>query len=261
MTKDNDTPTLDKPAWIKEADAFWDEATDRSKAGAKLLADRAGIPELYKNRFIEKVVHYLRHAQLQKKYSIAGFSDAERNSVLEVEVALRKALKIILGFPQPHIFFHVDRPTKPLSAEERARKDVTWENVLSQKVVIWKDVLTTMVAHLADFTGKSPRVVAGPKKRGRSKGARTQHSYQLRRLIWNLALAVEEGHGELTLYRENKSGTWIDALNDLRPLMPGIIPNANEGLLSMIEVLGNRARKHLQHNSRFSRKPHGIIRI
>jgi hypothetical protein len=98
-----------------------------------------------------------------------------------------------------------------------------------------------MIRKCAEYTGKSPRVTAKG-GRGRRKGDRTKDTYPLKNFVWRLARAIRRHGGGLTLYAKEQRGTWIDALNGLRPLFPeGFIPKAPP--LSLIEEVQAKANK------------------
>jgi hypothetical protein len=86
----------------------------------------------------------------------------------------------------------------------------------------WNDALRSMVVACARLTGKSPVVTAG-KGRGRRKG--DIKDYPLKAFVCALVRLVRDNGGTLTLDVKGRRGTWIKALDMLRPLMPAnLIP-------------------------------------
>jgi hypothetical protein len=86
------------------------------------------------------------------------------------------------------------------------------------------ELLEVMVVALASMTGKSPTLVGSTG--GRRK--KTYKDWQFRKLVGMLWKTVAEYGGELTFScNANKgSGTMVDVLNVLRPLLPRLIPPA-----------------------------------
>jgi hypothetical protein len=85
-------------------------------------------------------------------------------------------------------------------------------------------VLEAMVEAFACITGKSPTFEA----RGHGRPKKTPNDWQFRTLVGVLWQTVNKYGGELTFScNANKaSGTMVDALNALRPLLPRLIPLA-----------------------------------
>jgi hypothetical protein len=86
------------------------------------------------------------------------------------------------------------------------------------------ELLEAMVVAFACATGKSPTFAA--RKSGRPK--KTPKDWQFRKLVGLLWQTVREHGGELTFScnANRGSGTMVDALNVLRPLLPRLIPPA-----------------------------------
>ena len=213
-------------------------ALDAAQAGARLLVVRARIPAQHREEFIDKATKHLLLAAMSGLTSIEDFTDQRlKRAVYEVEALLRRALKIILSLPPEHrpLFCHVDFSKLPHKDLRACSADG-----VARSIVGWEGLLQVMVKHIASYTGKSPRVVTHS-GRGRNKGDRAKDSYTLRLLLWRLAKEVEAAHGKLTLNRTNESGTWVEALKELQPLFPEIIPKAVP--LKMIERLQAGAKK------------------
>jgi hypothetical protein len=95
-----------------------------------------------------------------------------------------------------------------------------------KSVELWEPIVRRMVEKCADRSGKSPHVPPRSGRRGRRKRAATKDTYRFKVFIWTIARIVKRHHGHLTLDRTKKHGTWIVALNGLRPLFDGLIPAA-----------------------------------
>src|SRR5262249_37749585 len=139
-----------------------------------------------------------------------------------IETNIRAAYSVLLAIrPYDRRFFFL--------LPEPLRLPIDWS-----KCDTFDQYLGRMVQHCARLTGRDPHVVASKKGRGRQKHARTKATYPLMVLIWKIARAVKRHHGNLTLDRHKRRGTWVEALEGLRPLFPeGFIPHAVP--FSMIE--------------------------
>jgi hypothetical protein len=199
---------------------------ENSKRGASLLCDVAKIPEQRREGFLIEAKHLIyetwRNSQARdlKKW----ISQEEMRAIKDIEAGVRIAYGAIQSLPKERLEYlqHLLRDATPY-----------WP---SDNSIVWKDALLAMVAACARISGKSPRVSprSGPRP-GRPPKSSTKETYPLQTFIKRLARIVKANGGHLTLYRQERRGTWIDALVQLAPLLPaGLVPNRPS--LSLIET-------------------------
>jgi hypothetical protein len=223
---------------ILPKDWFFEQAKRLSNCGnrgGRLLCELAQVPDSSKDQFLNETREILFGAFLGHKIIIRENTEVA-GAVERFEMALRGAYSAFLLIPEEWrnlFYFSEVRPGEKMDAEICA-------SLVRQEP--WDSILLRMIEHSARYTGKRP-VVAVKLGRGRRKGDATKNTYPLRNFVWELARAVRRHGGRLTLYAKEQRGTWIDALNGLRPLFPeGFIPNALP--LSMIAEVRAKANKH-----------------
>lgn len=90
----------------------------------------------------------------------------------------------------------------------------------------WADILSFINGVCADLTGKNPYPhVRSRTGRGRRRG--DVKDYPLKQFVQSLTRELRDTGGRLTLDVKGRRGTWIKALDMLRPLLPArFIPKA-----------------------------------
>jgi len=205
--------------------------------GSKLLCELAKIPDACADQFRNEITRVLWQAYLGECTNIRWFRETEPEIVSateKFEKALRETYSIFLSLPEGwrHMFFFFE-----------PRPGETPSDTLSilQREEPWDSIFRRMIRRCADYSGRRP-IVTAKRGRGRRKGDSTKDTYPLKNFVWKLARAVRRHGGRLTLYTKEQRGTWVDALNGLRPLFPeGFIPNTLP--LSMIEEVQAKANK------------------
>jgi hypothetical protein len=190
--------------------------------GGELLYDLAHVPDSSKGQFLEGMARVLYEALVWQNIIIRKDPEAV-HAIERFETALRAAYNAFLQIPED------------------------WREVLTtlpgpgSTKMPWDRALQSMLRKCSDHTGRSP-IVTPQRGRGRRKGDATKDTYPFRDFIWNVARSVRQHGGHLTLYAREQRGTWIDALNGLRPLfLEGFIPRVLP--LSMIEEVQAKANK------------------
>jgi hypothetical protein len=211
--------------WIKESTQA---LLNCAHKGGELLCELAQIPGPCRKQFLDEVGRILAGIHLAATKLPPGAQEAFKS----VETKLRAAYAALLALP-PEWRFALHLLPEPLPPI----KEWKWS-----EAVPFEDYLRRMVQTCARITGGDPHVKASNGRRGRRSGARTRATYPLMIFIWKIARAVKRHGGKLTLDRHKQRGTWIDALDGLRPLFPkGFIPHAAP--LSMIEELQRKSNK------------------
>jgi hypothetical protein len=232
VTKNAILPPAEKEDWISERAEELYNCGDR---GGKLLCELAQVPNSSKDQFLNETRKILSGAFLGHQIIIRNTEVV--GAVERFETALRGAYSAFLLIPEEyrHLFhfFEVRPDDGPLNAElvvRALRREDPWDYIFRR-----------MIRKCADYTGRRPTVIA-QRGRGRRKGSATRDTYPLRNFVWKLARTVRRHGGHLTLYAKEQRGTWIDALNGLRPLYPeGFIPKVLP--VSMIEEVQAKANK------------------
>jgi hypothetical protein len=233
-------PPADSDDWELTAldsddlDKAWTASHNCADRGSKLLCEHARIPDACIDQFRDEVGEvlvqtYLRYCMYSKTIP------AETIIVIEkFEKAIREAYSIFLLLPEEwRRRFHFVETYEP------PKDDIL---AVIQREKPWDSILQRMIHGCANYTGRHPRVAA-KRGRGRRRGDSTKKTYLFKNFVFSLARVVRRHGGGLTLYRLEQSGTWIDALNGLRPLFPkGFIPD--DSPLSMIEEIQAKANKH-----------------
>ena len=193
--------------------ALWDSCAERA---AEALVDLARVPSAGREQFREEISdlvcetiqdYCVRGAKLSKAYA-----DLER-SIRAAWVATNKLTK-------------GERDYLEHAMEESALYLQGWRHTLS-----------IMVRACTRLTGKNPYSGGA---RGRRKG--DIKDYPLKSFVTGLAVTFMGTGGHLTLDVKGQRGTWVEALNTLRPLLPnGFIPTAPP--LSTIERWIREAEK------------------
>jgi hypothetical protein len=227
-----------EPRWV------WEEAIegeqeeyrlrDRCAAqAAAVLRDLARVPSAGREQFREEISDLVyesiedwchRGAKLSKAYL-----DLER-SIRAAYVATNKLTKGEMDYLEHAMQEQWRSMARPNSRAGRAIS-------LMIGALGWRHTLSGMVKTCTRLTGKNPYPNGS---RGRRSGDITD--YPLRSFITGLAVTFMDTGGHLTLDVKGQRGTWVEALNMLRPLLPkGFIPIAPP--LSTIERWIRKAEK------------------
>jgi hypothetical protein len=219
---------------------------DCADIGGELLCKLAFIPPPGRKQFLDEVARVLATAYIQNSIQLPP---EIMRVVVDIEKNIRAAYSALLTLPlewRPLLYTIPDPPLPSIVQFDFSQ------------IAQFEQTLERMIKACSMYTGKSPRVMAKSGKRGRRRNDRTKTAYPLKVLIWRVGRAVKRCGGRLTLDRANKRGTWIDALNGLRPLFPeGFIPNALP--LSAIEELQARSNRLSRLNSKFLCESHAHI--
>jgi hypothetical protein len=239
VTKNMTVAPADKDDWVYDYD-LTEALYDCHDKGSKLLCELAKIPDACADQFRNEVGRVLCSTYLGNSINIRWSKTDSPEIVAAIEKferTIREAYSIFLSLPEDwrNLFFFFEvRPGESLrdanSIVSALRREEPWDSIFRR-----------MIRKCAEYTGKRPIVIA-KRGRGRRRGDSTKDTYPLKNFVWKLARAVRRHGGGLTLYAKEQSGTWIDALNGLRPLFPeGFIPNVLS--LSMIEEVQTKANK------------------
>jgi len=195
--------------WIVE---FADELATCGDKGAELLCELAQIPPVCKEQFLEEMGQALVAANIGRRILIHEYDHAPKEAIEEFERRLRAAYSAFLAIPEEwrDVFCVWECP------------DVTEAKaiaVMIQRAEHWDSIFQRLIRKCAELTGSDPRVMA-KRGRGRHKKQSTKGTYWLKAFLWKLARIIKRHGGRLTLTRASQSGTWVDALNGLRPLLP-----------------------------------------
>jgi hypothetical protein len=211
-----------------------------AKVGGELLYRLAEIPPPCREQFLQDVGDDLRMAFTLNSLRLPAEA---MNAVEEIEKNVRAAYSRLLALPADlqKCFFLFPAPDSEL--HRLVFGDET--NPPSDDAVhlpLFEGAFKAMLALCSLYTKGHPEVAAKSGGPGRRKKHRTRATNTLRSLIWNIARVVKRHHGKLTLDRAKQKGTWIAAMDGLRPLFPqGFIPKAPP--LSMIEELQAKSNK------------------
>jgi hypothetical protein len=210
-------------------DALMDAAIDCGERGGELLCRHAKIPEACREQFVRKMRLELMLAFLQ-----AAQSSETIEAIEEIEASLRKTYEVFVAAPPAVQLLLTFADTRfPIPPGE-----ITFE-----MFEMWTVALKRMIGRCSRFTGRGAhRAVPKRMGPGRRRGSPTKATLRLKMLIWKIARAVKQYGGKLTLSRHDKSGTWVDALNGLRPLFPkNFVPKSIP--FTMIEGLQTKSNK------------------
>jgi hypothetical protein len=181
---------------------------DEARDGATLLCDLARVPSQHRQHFNDKMTEGLVHIWVLALQNIKTWAPQEARAFNNLENGLRTALRAAQAMPAGKLK-RLEEGAPPPAPEH------------------WLDALVAMVAACTFVSGKAflSRRSATAHRRGRPRDASTQAIYIFRTLIEEIANTVKNHDGKLTLTRATETGTWIDALNKLRPHLPGrVIP-------------------------------------
>jgi hypothetical protein len=248
MTKNATATPGEEDYWYPFAKAV----SDCGHKGSKLLCELAQIPEACADRFCDEIGRVLATTYIGD-HMILGRSKTVPPEIVttveKFEKAIREAYSIFLSLPEEwrHLFYFFEvRPGDWRSSGSLVSA--------LQREEPWDSIFQRMIRKCTDYTGRRPMVTA-KRGRGRRRGDSTKETYPLKNFVSKLACAVRRHGGRLTLNAKEQRGTWIDALNGLRPLFTeGFIPNALP--LSMIEEVQAKANK-FPLKSKFPRKSSG----
>jgi hypothetical protein len=188
---------------------------ERRRAATAELARIAKIPPYARKRFDADVFFLLIGASQTASFREVARKWNDDRPVREAEKAVRAAHDTVraLGEPQRAVF---EEAFRAVCECNEIVADGTFDEAPTE---VGARILAGMVEAFARITGKSPDFEPGG-GRGRPKG--TVGNWQFQHLVELLWRAVNEYGGELTFgCKENVgSGTMMDALEILRPLLP-----------------------------------------
>jgi hypothetical protein len=182
------------------------------------LADLARVPERARNRFFDYVINILFDAL--ENY----FWNREAASRLDGNAALTRAMGALRSARQA------------LAELDAQHREALWWPIAEVESGI--DMFCEMV-------GSTETARPRPRRQGRPTGAVKDSVFQV--LCESLLQAAETAGGKLTLQKNAKRGTLIDALDMLAPHLPdGLVPAALP--LSTLERIAARARAELTNS-------------
>jgi len=196
-------------------DEEWEEVLKEEKhmdacgnQAANALVELARVPFAGQKRFREKIYELVRetHNAFWSRYhhnSSKAFAELERN--------IRAACVASLGLTKRERD-HLDRV---INRHRRIKRPDGWTHVLR-----------LMSEACSELTGKNPYPHAKSRSgRGRRRG--DIKDYPLNHFVRSLTIELRDCGGRLTLDVKGQRGSWIKALDMLRPLLPaGFIPKA-----------------------------------
>jgi hypothetical protein len=173
------------------------------------LTDLGRVPSAGRERFREEVLDLMHNTF--NDLAVRDYGRPRRSKALvDLERSIRVARGAIKGLTKWERAY----------LEGRVRSQMTgW----GARDVGWNDVLSAMIKPCATLTGKNPWSTRSG--RGRPRGG--IKDYPFSKFIRSLAWALHFSGGRLTLDVKGQRGSWVKALDALRPLLPtGFIPVA-----------------------------------
>jgi hypothetical protein len=170
------------------------------------LTDLARVPSVGRERFREEVWDLMQ----KTFHDLAARGPRQSRALVDLERSIRVARGAIKGLTKYERAY--------LEARVRSQM-MRW----GARDVGWNDVLSAMIEPCATLTGKNPWSTRSG--RGRPRGG--IKDYPFSKFIRSLAWALHFSGGRLTLDVKGQRGSWVKALDALRPLLPpGFIPVA-----------------------------------
>lgn len=206
------------------------EETHRNKCAnraADILIELARVPAMRQKQFRDEMCKLV----LREHKAIVVRRGKRSRAFIRLEQNIRAA------------YIAVQHITK----EERAYLDATtdkWAEGALPPDEFFRAALFLMARSCAAMSGKSPYMIARG-GRGRRRGDIKDYPFKL--FICSLARWVLRSGGRLSLDVKNQSGSWIKALDLLRPQLPnGFIPGALP-LTSIERYIAEAKEDYAQH--------------